>query len=340
MTRGRPTSDFIKGQVVTLRQQGVSYRLIAKQIKLSKSTVEDVWKRYLETGSHENRPRSGRPPASTSRQDRHLVRMSLQDRFLTAPQLRVEWKESCGVSVSKSTVNCRLVAAGLNGRISRRKPLLTQRHRRLRLEFARQYQCWTVDDWKRVLWSDESKFNLFHSDGRTYVRRRVSEEFSDNCVVPTIKHGGGSVMIWGCFCGSDIGLMTEVNGRMNSQQYCEILSNHMIPSAWSARGLDYIFQQDNASCHSSRYTTEWLKDNNVTVLSWPPQSPDLNPIEHLWEYMERQLQDTHSTNKRQLWLNLRNVWDSIPPTILSHLVESMPSRLEAVIKARGSHTKY
>lgn len=92
-----------------------------------------------------------------------------------------------------STVKRRLITAGLNGRIARRMPLLLPRHKITRLEWVKAHAQWTNDMWKRVVWSDESKFNIFKSDGRTYIRRRKSEEFNEDCVIGTVKHGGGIV---------------------------------------------------------------------------------------------------------------------------------------------------
>ena len=128
MPRGKPTSDFTKGQVVALKQDGKSIREISRRLKLPKSTVLDIWKKYEKSGNTNNKQRSGRPSLTTSRQNRALVRMSLQDRFLTAPQLQLAWKDTCDVSVSVTTVKSRLASVGLNGRIARRKPLLNRRH--------------------------------------------------------------------------------------------------------------------------------------------------------------------------------------------------------------------
>ena len=129
------------------------------------------------------------------------------------------------------------------------------RHKKQRLQWAKAHRHWTDEMWKKVVWSDESKFNLFHSDGRTYVRRRQCEEFNEECVEGTVKHGGGSVMVWGCISGDDKGMIVEVKGRMDRFQYLEILENAMLPSAWAARGLDYIFMHDNASCHTAHIIT-------------------------------------------------------------------------------------
>ena len=127
---------------------------------------------------------------------------------------------------------------------------------------------------------------------------------------------------------------------MNKEGYWEVLSNGMLPSAWSIRGLDFVFQHYNAPCHRATLVTQWLEENNITVLDWPPQSPDLNPIEHLWEVIETKLKTRLTTTKDQLWESLQEAWSDIPPGVLLNLVESMPSRLRAVMKARGGYTKF
>ena len=110
--------------------------------------------------------------------------------------------------------------------------------------------------WKKVVWSDDSKFYFFHSDGRTYIRRRLSEEFNEDCIQRTVKHGGGNVMVWGCTWGNEKGMLVQVKGKMYRFQYLEILENAMIPSARSIRSLDYILMHDNASYHKAHLITD------------------------------------------------------------------------------------
>ena len=191
-----------------------------------------------------------------------------------------------------------------------------------------------------IVWSDESKFNLFHSDGRTYVRRRTSEEFDERCVTGTVKHGGGSVMIWGCISGDDKGMLVRVRGTMNQFQYLDVLENAMIPSAWSMRGLNFRFMHDNAPCHKAKLISNWMREENIQCEEWPPQSPDLNPIENIWDYMETKLEKMPSTTVSELWETLQEIWRSIPSEVILNLVRSMPRRVQAVLKAKGGHTKY
>ena len=149
--------------------------------------------------------RSGRPRKSTSRQDRHLKVLRIADRFKTSRQLKAEWKRDINVNVSDRTVRRRLLSEGLRGCIAMKKPFISATNKKKRLEFARQHRDWTVDHWSRVLWTDESTFNMKCSDGAVYVRRRPGEELADNCTRKTVKHGGGNIMVWGCMAASGVG---------------------------------------------------------------------------------------------------------------------------------------
>ena len=130
-----------------------------------------------------------------------LQRISSLD--LTAPRIAAQINASQSSSnrhISTSTVQRRLRESGLHGRTDAKKPLLKATNKKKRLAWAKKHDQWTLDRWKSVLWSDESKFEIFGSNLHVIVRRRVGERMTSACGVPTVKHGGG-VMVWGCFAG-------------------------------------------------------------------------------------------------------------------------------------------
>ena len=97
-------------------------------------------------------------------------------------------------------------------------------HHQRRLKFVRDHENWTVEDWKRVLWSDETKINWIGSDGKVYVWKKRGEPPSDHTTTPTVKHGeGNNLMVWGCMGWNGVGKLIEVEGKMDAKQYCKIL---------------------------------------------------------------------------------------------------------------------
>ena len=240
--------------------------------------VANALARYDATGSHADLPKSGRRRLSTARDDRALVRMSLVNRRATASELRTRLEDS-GVHASRSTVCRRLREAGLFGRVARKQPKLTAAQRQRRLRFARDHEDWSWIDWSSVLFTDESRFTLYHNDGRVFVRRRTGESLLDACVVPTVKFGGGGVTVWGAMSYRGVGFLKTLHGNLNQHGYIDILGEYMVPSAHLlGYGDHYWFQDDNAPCHRARTVVEWKQKHDIMSLQWPAQSPDLNPI--------------------------------------------------------------
>ena len=121
---------------------------------------------------------------------------SFRNRQLTAPQIAAQINASQSSSkIHISTFQRSLHESGLHGRIAEKKPLLKDTNNKKRLAWVKKHKQWTLDWWKSVLWSDESKWELFGSICHVFVRRRVGEWMISACVVPTVKHGGGCVMV-------------------------------------------------------------------------------------------------------------------------------------------------
>ena len=213
-----------------------------------------------------------------------------------------------------------------------------------------------------MLWSNKKRFNLFHSDGPTYVRRPDGMALRPRYVKPTVAHGGAGIMVWGCFCRSrsGIGELVWVRENINRHVYLDILQNAMLPSAHSLLGSDFVFQHDNAPSHTAGIVRDWMANPTVPfelenagvswdfrTLSWPAQSPDLNPIENLWSHIEHERESQcklgfrpYPTNFSDLFDQVKSIWESIPASRLKKLVDSMPRRLQEVMAAGGGSIHY
>ena len=184
----KPISAEQRGVIIYLYNEGKSQRFIAKKTGTSRKGVQGVLKRWIETGDAKCQPRSGRKRKSTKRSDRTLVRISLGNRRLNSKELARELKESSGVELSAPTVRRRLLENGLRGCKARKKPLLTEKQRKRRLDWARSHVKWPIEKWRKVLFSDESTFTVNNHAGNNFVRRKPEEEYRPYCISPTIKH--------------------------------------------------------------------------------------------------------------------------------------------------------
>ena len=222
--------------------------------------------------------------------------------------------------------------------------LIFVRYNKARLDFAETHKYCTLNNWKRVIWSDETKINRFGSDGHQFVWKKKGEPLSDRTTIPTVKFGGGNLMVWGCMGWNGVGILAEVEGRMDAIQYVDILEDNLDKSRKKLKlqKKKTIFQQDNDPKHTSNLAQKWFKDNKINLMDWPAQSPDLNPIEHLWELLKRKLKMYEEPPKGlyELWERVEVEWNKITPEECQNLIESLPRRLEAVYKAKGGHTKY
>ncbi len=150
-----------------------------------------------------------------------------------------------------------------------------------------------------------------------------------------------SVMIWAAMSSAGVGPLCFLKSTVNAAIYQEILEHFMLPSADKLYGdADFIFQQDLAPAHTAKGTKSWFNDHGVTVLDWPANSPDLNPIENLWGIVKRKMRDSRPNNADELKATVKETWASIPPQQCHKLITSTPRRIDAVIKAKGAPTKY
>ena len=176
----------------------------------------------------------------------------------------------------------------------------------MRLAWARDHVTWTQNDWAPVLFTDESRFCVDFTDRRARVWRMPNERFAPVCVAEHDQFGGGSVMVW-----------------------AEI----------SAQGKTDLH---NARGHRARITDQYLEQATIVRMEWPARSPDLNPIEHAWDMLQTAVSSrpVQPASVQELRQALLEEWDQIPQYKIRRLISSMRRRCQAVIEARGHHTRY
>lgn len=324
-------------QIITLRAEGLGYQQLADRYHVRKATIIALLQKHEDTGSIDDRARSGRPKISTVRQDRALLRLSSANPRITSRGLSQQWQETSGVRAHPRTVRRRLFSAGRYSYVAPKKPLLTARHKARRLEWAREHIGWTVEDWKRVLFTDETPIPLVQTTQRRYYRSVRGGGRVQNIVQPRLQGGGGTIMVWGAFSYHRALPLHRVQGNLNAQSYVHILEECVLP-VWNNQ--ETIFQQDNARPHTARLTREWFERHNIQLLQWPANSPDLNPIENFWSKLKSDLDSQIIHGMQQLFEYANRTFTAMDPEFMHGLVESMPRRCQAVISSRGGHIDY
>ena len=191
------------------------------------------------------------------------------------------------------------------------------------------------------MFSDETTLEL-HPPQHQFIRRSYNETPTEIHFQQSFKHPV-ELMFWGCMSWQGMGRLQLVEGMMKKEQYLEVLQHRVLPQAddWF-EGCDWVFQQDLAPCHTAGVVKDFFRDNDVTVLEWPGNSPDLNPIENLWAILKNRFGKRGIRTKPEAirWmLDVAHHAEDITE-ICSNLVDSMPRRISACIKAKGGHINY
>ncbi|CDQ95414.1 unnamed protein product [Oncorhynchus mykiss] len=167
------------------------------------------------------------------------------------------------------------------------RQVLTRHHRQQRRLWAQTHRRWTRQGWQKVLFTDESRFCLTKADGRIRIYCRRNERYTEACTLERDRFGGGgSVMVWGGVSQHHWTELVVIAGNHNTVRYREdILLPHVVP--FLQAHPDMTLQHDNATSHTARSVCDFLQDRNASVLPWPAKS--LNPIEHLWDLLDRRV---------------------------------------------------
>ncbi|GFX30460.1 transposable element Tcb2 transposase [Trichonephila clavipes] len=343
MSQQRDLPESMAWRVIGRLESGQTQRSVADAVGVARSVVARLRNRFQETGNVRRRPWAGRPRVTTSTDDRYIQLTARRNRTENATQLQRQLLLATGRRVSSQTVRNRLHERGLYAR----RPMvcipLTPRHRAAQRRWAAEHRDWEQHDWSQVLFIDESRFSLECDTRSVLVWRDRDTRNNPSFVRERSQYRRAGWMVWG---GISIGGRTDLhiirNGTLTGRRYAdEVLRPHVIPYA-GAIGDFFVFQDNNARPHIARLVENMLEAETIQRMDWPACSPDLNPIEHVWDMLRRRIaaRPRPPATVRDLEIALLEEWNSIPQSLIDNLITSMANRCAAVLAVRGDHTSY
>ncbi|UYV72727.1 hypothetical protein LAZ67_10000417 [Cordylochernes scorpioides] len=268
---------------------------------------------------------------TSARVDRRILRQAVAAPQATCTAILQHVQDTLDHSILTRTISRRLVANGLHSCLPLRRLPLTPPNRRQRLEWCRARSTW-MTEWHRVLFSDESRFCLSGDSRRVRVWRRRGERSNPAAIVerPTVRQRG--IMVWGAIAYDSRSPLLRIQGTMTAQRYVDdVLRPVTLPYLQGVPNA--LYQQDNARPHTARISQQALQD--VQMLPWPPYSPDLSPIEHVWDIIGRRLHALpQPRSENELWQMVEREWRAIPQDAIRTLIDSLPRRVAACIAVR------
>lgn len=318
--------------------QGLSYREIARKIERSHNVVMNYIKN---PENYKKNYKGGTYTALTPQDKRKILRIASNCAHSTS-----KIKHLAGVNASKSTVRRAILnSEHLKLRKLQKKPPLNAVHKQKRLQFAKDHMTWDVqrqsndNDWRKVIFSDEKKFNLDGPDGYNFYFHDIRKEEK---FLSRHHSREGGVMVWAAISYYGTIDLVIQSVRMTGNNYKNLLEL-VFPKIHDLFGpIRWVYQHDNAPIHTARVVKSWISSQNVEVLDWPPYSPDLNIIENVWGWLTREVYagGKQYENKDQLIEGIKAAWDKISLNYLKSLYDSLKDRIYEVIVNNGKSTHY
>ncbi|KAL0187979.1 hypothetical protein M9458_015078 [Cirrhinus mrigala] len=263
MAKTKELSKDVRDKTVDLHKAGMGYKTIAKQLGEKLTTAGAIICKFEKHKITVSLPQSG-APCKISSGGVSVIMRTVRNQPRTTREDLVNDLKAAGTIVTKKTIGNTLRREGLKSCSARKVPLLKKAHEQARLKFANEHLNDSEENWVKVFWSDETKIELFGINSTSRVWRRRNAVYDSKNTIPTVKHGGGNIMLWGCLSAKGTGQLHSIKGTMDRAMYRQILGENLLPPLKMGQG--WVFQHDNDPKHTAKATKEWLKKKHIKVL--------------------------------------------------------------------------
>lgn len=320
---------------------GYSFRRIASMLKVSFTTVKNYVKKFK---IKKVNSKAGRKRIISKRVGDRMKAKYKKCELLSARDGISFINEVSNIQPSKQTVIRELKNRRFKCRVRPKKPDMSDGQMKKREKFYQVHKNFNYQDFQKYIFSDESSFQVKSPSKQRTFYCLDNEHPSPKSYRPTLKFGGGSVMVWGYISFKGVGKIVRIEGTITKQKYCDLLESALLDGMTdqSLSIADYTFVQDNAPSHTADLTKKWLREQHISVLEWPPNSPDMNIIEHVWAELDKavRLRDQEIFDKDSLFNVIEDEWKKIPLSYIQRLYKSLPRRIAALKACSFKATKY
>lgn len=322
-------------------QAGWHYQQISQELGIPRETV----RRCIQGSITPDRPRGRKPLIDTPTRRRLIFHSTANREQRLKPYTEIA--AELGIHADPRTITKAFHKERYYRRVATEKPWLNAEHIQKRLFWSNLAVNWDEKTWARIIWSDEATFRMGHE--KLYVTRRPEEKFLPDCCVPKFKEYT-TLFVWACIGGDGskgpiLIWDRDLWGNFNSLSYCQrvwpyIESFRQEHEIFRVGIGNSVFMQDGASSHTAKNTKQFLYERAVHLLWWPPNSPDLNPIENLWRLLKSRVRKRYPKTKEDLRRCIEEEWARISPQEIRRYTGNMNERCRAVLAASGGHTPY
>ena len=310
----------------------LSIRALVKELHYSKDTVQTWINRYQETGDVQDEERRGRKRKTSEKEDLNIISIAKKLRTSSSADISKLMSRK-GTDISSRTVRHRLNEKGLYKLQPLKKPLLSDTHRHNRLKWAKANK---KTDWSKIIFTDETTISQFSKPKKVWRQR------GEVIKTPTVKHSA-KVHVYGCFSEEGFGNIYCFTNNLNADLLCTIYKITLLPSAKKLFGKDndsWVLQEDNDPKHTSGKAQEWRDNNQVNRISWPSQSPVLNPMENVWAVLKANVGNHQPTSTKDLIRIIKKEWKALEKVFAENLIVSMKNRVSLLLSNNGDHILY